>query len=263
MPVSSFHHSQVKLGKKEAIHDDRALLFGNYLKADILPYIPQAYHWGAQVPHWPLYLNSTLGCCVEAATFHHEGVWTFKTTGTELIVPDSEVISSYETAGGYVPGDPSTDNGTNMLTMVKLWKSQGFVSGDKLLAYTSLEPGNNTHVMASTFLFGGVFLGIQLPITAQAQSKPNGIWSLVPGYLTNEKAQRGSWGGHCVALHGYNQQMVCLTTWGFVQYATWQWLRYYMDEAFSPMSTQWMNTKGVAPNHFNLSQLQEDLTLIT
>lgn len=263
MPVSSFHHSQVKLGKKEARHDDRTLLFGNYLKADLFPYIPQAYHWGAQVPHWPMYLNNTLGCCVESAIFHHEGIWTFKTTGKELIVPDSEVISAYSKAGGYVTGDPSSDNGTDMLTAIKLWKSKGFVSGDKLLAYTALEPGNSTHIMASTFLFGGVFAGVQLPITAQAQSKPNGLWSLVPGYQNNPDARPGSWGGHAPCLCGYTQQNVCFITWGFVQYATWGWVNYYADQLFSPLSTQWLNTKNVAPNQFDLAQLQNDLTLIT
>lgn len=148
---------------------------------------------------------------------------------------------------------------------MKRWKSVG-LSGkrtDTLLAYTSLEPGNNSHIMASIFLFGGVYLGLALPITAQSQIKSNGLWSLTPGYQTDPNARPGSLGGHAVCLCGYNQQAVCILTWNLVMYASWGWLNTYADEAYSPMSTQWMNTKGVSPNQFNLSQLQEDLTLIT
>ena len=47
-----------------------------------------------------------------------------------------------------------------------------------------------------------------------------------------------------------------------VIYATWGWLTYYMDEAYSPLSTQWLSNGRVAPNQFDLVQLQEDLSLI-
>lgn len=256
-----FDPTQVSLGKKRAVYDRRALLFGNYLKASLLPYIPQAYHWAAGIPHYPMYLNDTLGCCTVAAGFHHEGVWTFKTTGHQLVVGSAEIQSVYSAVSGYVPGDPSTDVGADLLTVMKRWKSIGLsgTSADKLLAYTSIEPGNHMQFMASIFLFGGVYLGIQLPITAQAQVAPNGLWSLVPGYQTDPLARPGSWGGHAIAVVGYNQQSVCFFTWNKIMYATWGWLDYYADEAYSPISAQWLNSKGVAPNQFNLQQLEVDL----
>lgn len=258
-----FHHSQVKLGKKEAVHDDRTLLFGNYLKSEALPYIPQAYYQSAGLPKVPLYRNGDLGDCTCCAPAHQEGIWTFKSTGKELILPDSEIVSVYSKVGGYVIGDPSTDNGSDMLTVEKLWKSSGLYGSDDLVAFAALEPGNHTHVMASVFLFGGVSLGIQLPVTAQTQSKANGLWSLVPGYQSNPNSKVGSWGGHNALITGYSQQSVCIETWNFFLYATWGWLDYYADEAFSNISRQWINAKGLSPNHFDLTQLQEDLTLIT
>lgn len=210
-----------------------------------------------------MYGNNTLGDCTIAGAAHHEGVWTFKTSGTERLIPETSIVSAYSAVSGYVPGDPSTDNGANMLDVMKLWKSSGLFGSDKLFAYMSLEPGNNVHVRASTRLFGGVYLGIQLPITAQSQVKPNGVWSLVPGYQQNPDAKIGSWGGHLVPVIGFDTQTVTIITWAMPMTMTYGFLNYYSDEAYAPLSTQWINAQGVDPDHFNLAQLQEDLTLIT
>lgn len=141
------------------------------------------------------------------------------------------------------------------------WKKTG-IGGNKILGYSTIEPENNTLTKAAIYLFGGVYPGVQLPLTAQAQSKPNGTWSLTPGYKTDANAQPGSWGGHLPELCGYNSQKVCFITWGFVQYATWGWYNYYCDEAYCPLSPQWLAKGGISPNHFNLSQLQSDMKLL-
>lgn len=158
-------------------------------------------------------------------------------------------------------GDPSTDQGGTPTAVLDYWKKTG-IGGNKILGYSTIEPENNTLTKEAIYLFGGVYPGVQLPLTAQAQSKPNGTWSLTPGYKTDANAQPGSWGGHLPELCGYNSQKVCFITWGFVQYATWGWYNYYCDEAYCPLSPQWLAKGGISPNHFNLSQLQSDMKLL-
>ncbi len=249
---------EYKLGKKDAVYDPKALRFGDYLKATALPYIPTAYHWGSGVPQWPLYGNDVLGDCTIAAIGHHAGVWTFRESGTELIIPESEIVSAYSAVSGYIPGNESTDNGAVMTDVLKYWGTTG-VGGSKIEAYATIEPQNNLDVEACIYLFGGCYIGLQMPITANAQTKHNGTWSLVPGYKTNPDAQPGSWGGHCVPLIGYSKSALVTISWGMPLYMTWAFYNYYCDEAFAPLSSEWVASGSVAPNHFDLAQLQVDL----
>jgi hypothetical protein len=248
----------VKLGKKPAVHNPKALRFGTYLKASALPYVPLAYHWGTAVPHWRMYGNDTLGNCTIAAVGHHAGLWTFRESGTELLIPESEIVSAYSAVSGYVPGNESTDNGAVMTDVLKYWISTG-VGGSKIEAYTTLEPGNNSEVEAAIFLMGGIYIGIQMPITAQTQSTLNGTWSLVPGYKTNPDAAPGSWGGHCVPVIGYSKTSLQVISWGEPINMSWGFYQTYVDEAYAPLSPEWVTAGHVAPNHFDLAQLQADL----
>ncbi len=251
-----------KLGKKAPVHDPRTLRFSDYLGVGTeLPYIPTAYHWGAGVPRWPVYGNDVLGCCTISASAHHEGVWSFRESGTELIVPEPQIVTAYSAVSGYIPGNPSTDNGAVMLDVMNYWRKTG-IGGSKLYAFAALESGSLLDIQASTYLAGGVYIGIQLPVTAQAQSVHNGTWSVVPGYQSNPEAQPGSWGGHCVPIIGYDQKVLTIITWGLPMYMTWQFLKMYADEAYFPLSDQWVSSGKVAPNKFNLTQLQADLSLI-
>lgn len=256
--MPEFNPLSIKLGKKEAVHDPKALRLGNYLKASTLPQIPSAYHWGSGVPRWPVYLNNNLGCCTISAIGHHAGVWTFRDAGKELVMTDTQIISAYSAVSGYVPGDPSTDNGAVMLDVLKYWKSTG-VGGNKLQAYTTLEPGNNTEVQACIYLLGGCYVGIQLPITANSQVAHNGSWSLVPGYKTNPDAVPGSWGGHAIPAIGYTKVGVQVITWGLPMTMSWSFYNYYVDESYAPLSPDWLGSDMAAPNHLKMTQLQEDM----
>ncbi len=205
-----------------------------------------------------MYMNDTLGDCTIAAIGHHAGVWTFRESGTELVMTKASILSAYEAVSGYVPGDPSTDNGAVMADVLKYWTNTG-VGGCKIEAYSTLEPGNNSEVEAAIYLMGGIYIGINMPVTANAQSVLNGTWSLVPGYKNNPDAQPGSWGGHCVPVIGYTKAALQVISWGMPIYMTWAFYNYYSDEAYAPLSPEWVSAGNIAPNHFDLTQLQTDL----
>jgi hypothetical protein len=56
----------------------------------------------------------------------------------------------------------------------------------------------NLDVMDAIWLFGGAYIGVELPVRAQTQE----IWD-VPATLTADD-QSGSWGGHAIYLVGYD-----------------------------------------------------------
>lgn len=99
-----------KLGKLPAAHDPRTLQFGNYAAA--LPAPPPARSWFVhQIPDYGVMLNDTLSDCVPAATGHAVQIWTSDATGVMATVPDSAILAAYSLMGGYVPGNPATDQG--------------------------------------------------------------------------------------------------------------------------------------------------------
>ena len=120
--------------------------------------------WVMKVPEMTMFGNDRLGDCVEAAAGHIENQVSLFAGGSEVTISDDDIIAFYSAAGGYVPGDPDTDNGTDMLTALNIWRQAGIGnSGHKILAYASVNPRNMTEVMQSIAIFGNLYIGIQLP----------------------------------------------------------------------------------------------------
>jgi len=110
-------------------------------------------------------------------------------------------------------------------------------------------------VHQSIALFGGVYIGLALPITAQNQD----VWDVVPHGGAN--AKKGSWGGHCVFVPKYDQNGFTCITWGQLKTMTLAFWKEYCDEAHALLSQDWLTAKG-APNGFNQAQLLADLKAI-
>ena len=103
---------------------------------------------------------------------------------------------------------------------------------------------------------GGLYLGVQLPQTAQSQD----VWDWT-GSLTGP-ARPGSWGGHAVDVVRYDADGVTVVTWGALKRVTWSFWDRYVDECYCIISTDFL-AQGKAPNGFELAALQADLALVT
>ena len=168
-------HSGLKLGKKPAHHDPRTLQMANYLE---LPAIPPAQDWTKKAASsWGMMLNDKLGDCTCAAVGHIIQAWTANAGPKEVVLPDQTILKTYEAVTGYKPSEPSTDRGAVELDVLKYWRKTG-VGGYKIDAFVALEPRNHAHIQAAVDLFGGSYIGLALPLSAQTQK----VWS-VPGSL--------------------------------------------------------------------------------
>lgn len=259
---SGIDHSKMKLGRKAVKTDSRTLMLARYMTSALKP-PPAKCDWTKGITSWGMMLNGPeptepqfpngLGDCTIAGAAHAVQVWTAN-NGAMVTVPDSTVLSYYENFDGYVPGNPKTDNGGVELDVLNDWKKQGF-AGHPLLAFADPKVANLTEVRQAIALFGGVYIGLSLPITAQTQT----VWDVAPN--GGAKAKPGSWGGHCVFVPKYDQKTFTCITWGQLQTMTVAFWSKYCDEAHALLSPAWISTKG-APNGFNLAQLQADLQAI-
>lgn len=252
--VSGVDHSAMKLGKLPPVHDRRTLLMADYLDHAVLPPPPPAVNWAKKLTQIGMMGNDAAGDCTCAAAGHLRQAWTAN-NGHEVTPPDSAIIKAYEDVGHYIPGNESTDNGCVELDVLNYWRKTG-IGGNKIFAYVALEPKNKLHVELAISLFGGCTIGLALPVSAQRQR----VWSVTGG----PDALPGSWGGHEVAILGYDSFGLTCVTWGKLLVMTWNFFIKYCDEAYGVLSADWASPTGKpAPSGFTFAQLQSDLKQVT
>lgn len=247
-------HAQMKLGKLAPRHDPRTLQLARYL-TPALPKPPASVAWSSKVRSWPMYLNDSLGDCTCAAAGHMVQAWTADGQSKEIDITDAQVLKAYEAVGGYRPGNPSTDNGAVELDVLKYWKSHG-IGGHKIGAYGSVDPLKIDLVRTGIFLFGGLYIGVALPISAQNQT----TWD-VPAGGTHGDGATGSWGGHAIPVLDYDGKTFTCITWGAVKRMTVRFFEAYCDEAHPAISNDFLKSSK-APNGFDLAALNADLAAI-
>ena len=165
------------LGKRAARKDPRNLMLASY--AGALPPPPTAVDWTAGIAQWPVSLNDRLGCCTIAGAAHLVQGWTTKASPPGVVLADDVVLAAYEAVSGYDPATGQNDNGAVELDVLKYWRNNGLgASGDKIAAFASVNVQDGTEIKNAIALFGGIYIGLALPLTAQSQ----GLWDYVPGH---------------------------------------------------------------------------------
>jgi hypothetical protein len=245
--------SNMKLGKHPARHDPRTLQLANYLRPEALSTIPPTIDWTSKVTQgWPMMRNDTLGDCTCAAAGHLIEEWT--ANATQIQIPsDADIIQAYSAITGYNPEDPSTDRGAVETDVLNYWRKTG-IAGHRIDAYATLEPGNHDHVRAATYIFGGCYIGVALPSSAQTQQ----VWAVPPGGPHGRGAP-GSWGGHAVPVVAYDAVGLMVVTWGALKRMTWSFWDAYCDEAYVIISEDWLTSADRTPTGFDMAALQQDL----
>jgi len=239
-----------KLGKHPPRHDPRTFKLEKYLTA--LPPYPSAINWSRNVPAWGMMDNDSLGDCTCAAAGHMEMLWTSQ-SGIEYVPADADIVSAYSQISGYQPGNEATDRGANMLDVLNFWRNAG-ISGHKIAAYTQVNPQSFSQVSAALYLFGGLYVGVNLPQSAMDATEVSQCW----GNTEDENII----GGHAINLVAYDPWTVACVTWGQIQLMTWSWLVKYADEAYAPLSADWLSATGQSPSGFNQQQLTQDLNAL-
>ena len=252
MTVPAFDPADVKLGKLPAVHDPRTLKLASYFTASVKS-PPASAHWGYDVV-FGMDGNDQYGDCVEAEADHQFALWA-KHTGKTYKSTRADVLNSYSKITGFNPLDPSTDQGTDMLTANKYWVSTG-LCGVTVDAFATVNPMNDFEVQTSVAFYGGLDIGVQLPLSAQNQTF-NGPWTVTTG----PDARPGSWGGHCVLITGYsiNRRLLWVATWGGIQAMTWDFFHTYCDEAYVWLAHEWIDASGQSPSGLAWGLLSADL----
>lgn len=222
-----------RLGKKPAVVDSRTLRFGTYVRAK-LPAPPEHVDWGQHVKGWPMYENDKYGDCTCAAAGHMIQAWT-ASCGNERTPKDSEVLKFYE---HFTP--PGPENGCDMLTVLKYWRSHG-LGKDRIAAFTQLEPRNTNQVKDAIWLFGACYIGVELPKFALNAPDLLKVPWVVPAQGPVGDGAPDPAGGHCIPAVAYDSRNLYVVTWGAIKPMSWQFYHDYADEAYAILSVDFFN----------------------
>jgi hypothetical protein len=234
---------QVALGRtRSSVNQDRrTVLFrlANFIDKPNLP--PLLDHVAPPEAFSPrMFANDRLGDCTIAGECNAVLLDAARAGVAAPPISDDDAIARYSKVDGYVPGDPSTDQGGIELDVLNDWRHDP-LSGIELVAFASVDVHDTELLRYAIQLFGGVYDGIELPTTAQSQV--GGLWDTVPGMVP------GSWGGHCTYKCGFDYRLAVPeyldATWGTLQRLTEAFWRAIGDEAYVLLTDEALKAPGI------------------
>jgi hypothetical protein len=238
----------LRFGKLSPERDKRTLRLEDYLSV-ALPPPPDKFNVLDRVYNnlkeseselFPMDGNDKYGDCTIAAVAHADTIYD-SLTNTKLVMKESDVIKLYLKLSG------GEDTGLVELDVLKYWR-KNIINGDKIYAFTSLNHRNHNSVKQAIYLFGGIYLGFQVPENCMDEFNNHKIWT--EGELTNS--------GHAVYAVSYDEEGITVLTWGTTQKGTWNWWDKCVDETYVILPDEARDNKfGV-----DFNQLKKDLQII-
>lgn len=249
-----------KLGKKlGVVEDPRTFKLRIFLPAGALPAAPKASMFSKDVLSYPMYANDVIGDCSCASRAHGIIIQERNSQQKEVRLTDEDVIKAYSAVTGYDPKTGANDNGAYLLDVLNYQRRVGMGTEKDgtphtISGYMRLDHNKQEEVRLGSAYFGGLYLGIWLPISAQTQT----VWD-VPEYGPTGNGEPGSWGGHAVWMVGYDSSYVYFITWGRVTKMTWNFWHTYVDEAYAVVTEDFFKKGGRTARGFDVERLQSML----
>jgi hypothetical protein len=216
---------------------------------------PAVVNWWADIGAWPMLANDSVGDCTIAALGHAVQAMS-SYTSTPLLMTDAEAISAYSAITDYNPANPSTDQGAVIEAVLAYAANTGMtIAGrlHKIQAFVSINYQDKAEIRAAINLFGGLDIGVDLPLSAQTQ----------PYLLTCTNAGTASvansWGGHCVWACGADDYGVDVIYWGARYRILWDFWHAYVVEAHAILDPAFMTAPGATPADVPWDQLQQTM----
>lgn len=248
--------TRFRLGRLPVREDGRTLQLGRYLTAELPPPPASVDHTKA-VGRWPLYANDSIGDCTCASAGHLTGLWT-ALAGRASWPTEQEVVSTYSAVSGYLPGRPDTDGGAVMLDVLRYWRSKG-IGQHRIGAFVHVDPHSQREVRTAINIFGGLYVGAELPDDALTPTQAGHTWRLG----TSQSGRPNRDNGHAFLVGGYGPRGLSGATWGMPQKMTNGWWNACVEEAWAIVSPDQLDAAGHSPQGLDMSGLLADLKAVT
>ncbi len=205
-----------------------------------------------------MFLNNQLGDCVIAARARRIGLLTGNAMGAPFIYTDRQLDTEYSRIGGYVVGDPSTDNGCDPTVSASDGVKIGYADGSKDVGWVVVDATNWREVMLANWITSGACdLSMALPdawLHAQMPRANGDVWD-----VAGDPNPRN---GHNVAVIDHDVvKGLLVDTWGMLVWVTPAAVAKYGAQKNNGMLIAHVNhdviarSTRVAPNGFEWATL--------
>lgn len=214
--------------------------------------------WSSAIPAdaWGMDLNDDLGDCGVAAADHWQMAVTARTGGSWRSWGNDVCLQVYESWGGYQPGNPATDQGTNLQDNLTAWRHTP-IQGTELLGFAAIRPGTWVRPVrvAMMQMFGPLYTGINLQ-QAQEDQFP-GPWTWIPGGAMA--------GGHATitAAEAAGTDEIEEISWGAGVRTNQQFFMDSTEECWVLFTEASVDAAGSNPYGFNLAQMNDMIATLT
>jgi len=216
----------------------------NYVKSTIAP-APRSFDYSSRVANYPMALNDTYGDCTLAGVIHMLQL-AYAEIGETFEYPGDEAVKDeyFKLTGG-------ADGGLVEHDVLQTWMRDGLFN-TKISAYAPVNIKNQNEMAAAIYLFGSVYLGVEMPPSAENQFESHQPWDV-------SQPPEEPTGGHCVVATGCNEAGIEIITWGSTESMTWQWWETYGSEAWVVIPEAFTELDHGPVWNVNILTLQEDL----
>lgn len=231
--------ADLKLGKLPARPRPKDFVWADFREEVKLPDVPSRFGHANLFKDWGMLANGPddtvkpgfggAGCCVWSGAAHEHRMINRVVHRRDVPFNGSTTIADYSAGTGYVLGDDSTDQGTDMHEAASYRQHKGIIdlTGKRhsIGAYIWLDPKNWEHLLEATYIFGMVGIGFEFPDSAWYQFDHGLPWDVLPD-------DGGLDGGHYVPVMGSPRHgRVGLVTWAKRQEMTQEFYEKYNDES--------------------------------
>lgn len=203
--------------------------------------------WEVPQAVYPIDGNDQYGDCTIAAAAHLLEAWDVDVHEHDHVPGEKEIVSTYfKLTGG-------EDTGLVEADVLSTWRRHGLFGG-MIQAYCPVNPRNLLQLHQAVAFYGGCYLGIEVPASAQEQFANNEMWTYVQGSPIE--------GGHAVPALGYGPHGgLHVATWGGVAVLSAGFLAHFLTEAWVILPHQLVEAKKDQLG-LDLKTLQEDLAKV-
>jgi len=158
--------------------------------------------------------NDTLGDCTEANSYHLQALRQ-AAAGSPVFHPSlDQVIATYSRDGGYIVGQPNTDQGCDEVTVLTNATNLGISSAngvDKLAAFMLVDATNRDLVRAvvSACVGAAICMGLPDAWVTPFPSAPGWTWDVPSGGFVSDPSN-----GHCFTLGDQSDAALQCWSWG-------------------------------------------------
>jgi len=249
----------MKFGRQPRKYDERVPKLSHLAKRLISPTeIPTHVDYGSKLPAWTgMFANDVLGDCTCAAVYHSLQVWSVNSNPPMDQDADVRAIQLYEECCGYVPSDPSTDQGGIEQDVLSYWLNVGVPRGDStqftgrqnLTAFVEVDQRSLQNIKASIYEGGLVYIGFLVP----SYFNFGRVWDI------NPQGDDTIVAGHAVILTGYDDRTsrFKLLSWGQEYEMSYNFFLQFCDEAYFLVNAEWITPSGETPLGMDLDALEE------